>query len=218
MAFPPGDYVKVTVLGNITGGESFAFSHYQEITGLVALPTTTQFNTMMGHVEAQAAVLWAQLKTKCSSAISYSGCRFAFIRNGVTALTGSVFEATPIPGTSGTNMPVYIARVVTLRTARAGRSYRGRMYLPYNGVAFSAGGVLWASDATTLASVKTFITTTTSNVLGDLAGTTAGPVIYSPTAGAHEPVTSLTMDNKADTQRGREKSITPTVTDTVAIP
>jgi hypothetical protein len=218
MAFPPGDYVRVTVRGNITGGETWSFSHYQEITGLVDLPAPADLQTMCDDIEGDAAVLWALLKAKCSAETSFTGVNTTFIRNGVTVATNQTNEATPIIGTASGHLPVFIARVVTLQTNRSGRSYRGRMYLPWTGVTFAAGQVLWGSESAIVAGVATFLNNVAGKVNGDLLGTTAGPVIYSVTAGAHEPVVAVRMDNKPDTQRGRERSIAATIFDSHTVP
>jgi hypothetical protein len=218
MAFPPGDFLRITVRGNITGGESWSFTHYQQVTGLVALPAPADLQTLCNSCEAAAATMWNTLKTKCSAETSFTGLNLAFIRNGVTAFSNQTNEVSAIPGTAAAHMPVYISRVVSLLTSRAGKSYRGRMYLPYNGLVFVPGAVLWPSDSTTLAAVKAFLLACTADILVLPSSVTAGPVIYSKTASVATPVTQIRMDNKPDTQRGRERSIAATIFDTLSIP
>lgn len=218
MPAPIGDFMRFTMRGNILGGETWSCTHYQVVTGLISLPTSADVQTASNTAETAAALLWAGIKAKCSAETSFTGMNTAFIRNGVTVFTTQTDEAAPIPGTAAAHLPVYIARVVTLQTARSGRSYRGRMYMPYNGTTFAAGAVLWPSDAANLALVAAYLNNCASAAL-DLSGSlTAGPVIYSQTTGDHEPVTRVRWDNKPDTQRGREKSIAATVFDTHSVP
>jgi hypothetical protein len=218
MAFPPGDYLRITVRGGAPGSESWSINHYQEVTGLVALPTPAALQGVCNSNETAAGTMWATLKTHCTAAMTFTGLNQTFIRNGVTIFSNQTNEAAAVAGSGATVQPSYVARVVTLLTNRSGRSYRGRMYLPYNsGVITSATG-LFTSDATTLGAVKTFMLACTANILTLAGAATAGPVVYSITAGAHDPVTSLRMDNKPDTQRGREKGMQPSIFDTVSIP
>lgn len=219
MAFPPGDYFRITLRGDIVGGESWSFSHYQELTGLIDLPADADLQTVCDACESHAATLWVSLKAVNQAAIRFTGLELSFIRNGVHISTHQTNEGTAIPGT-GTSVPqpVFLARVVTLQTVRAGRSYRGRMYLPYTGLNVANGTALWPTGSSVLTAVKTYMLGCTAEILTLPNAVTAGPVVYSVTAGAHEPVVALRMDNKPDTQRGREKSISATIFDAVTIP
>lgn len=218
MAFPPGDYFQLTVRGNITGGESWSFGHYQELTGLIDLPSPTDLQTVCDACEGHAATLWTALKAFNHAGVSYTGLNMRFIRNGATVFSNQTNEATAIPGTGGQTIPVFTARVVTVQTARAGRSYRGRIYLPYTGQVPVSGTPLWTSNSALVTAVKTYMLGCTAEILTLPDAVTAGPVVYSATVGGHEPVIGLRMDNKPDTQRGRERSISATLFDQVAIP
>lgn len=217
MPFPPGDYVKVVHGGAVAGGESWSFGIWYEITGLISLPSPSVMNTLIGHISTSFQTFWTTLKARNQPGVDARSVSAYFYRNGQLALQSNAGFAA-VAGTASALQPVFVSRVVTLLTARAGRSYRGRCYLPYTGTNLSGSTNLWNSDSTTLTAMQTLINQTTSNVLGDLAGTTAGPVIYSNTTGSHEPVTSIRMDNKPDTQRGREGRLAATLFDTATIP
>lgn len=217
MPFPPGDYVKMVHAGAVAGGESWSFGIWYEVTGLISLPSPTQMNTLAGHLSTNFQAFWTTLKARNQPGVDARSVSAYFYRNGQLAVQSNAGFAA-VPGTAAAIQPVYVSRVVTLLTARAGRSYRGRLYLPYTGTNLSGSTNLWNSDSTTLTALKSLVTLSTSDIITDLAGTTAGPVVYSNTVGGHEPVTSLRMDNKPDTQRGREGRLAATLYDTATIP
>jgi len=121
-----------------------------------------------------------------------------------------VSVAAAVPGTgSGDPLPNQLAAVVTLRTALAGKSYRGRAYF--------SGAIEAENDSTghIAAGLNTALVTFMTNVQTDLA--TSGitlAVISRPRssppfpiawAGAVTPVTAIvTRDTEWDTQRRRK--------------
>ena len=121
-----------------------------------------------------------------------------------------VSVAAAVPGTgSGDPLPNQLAAVVTLRTALAGKSYRGRAYF--------SGAIEAENDGTgkIAAGLNTALVTFMTNVQTDLAssGITLA-VISRPRAappfpvawpGAVTPVTAIvTRDTEWDTQRRRK--------------
>lgn len=217
MAFPSGDYVHVVMGGVTSGGESWSVGSWQAVTGLTALPTPAQLSTLAGHILTAANTFWTTLKASCSNAIDFRQVTVSFYRAGTLQLSALAVQ-TPVVGSVAAGMPAFVSRCISLLTNQTGKSYRGRTYIPYNGVATTSGTTLWASDATTLAAFKTYLLAITSNILADLSGTTAGPVVISEARAVSTPITSLRMDNRPDTQRGRIFKVLPTVINTATIP
>lgn len=93
--------------------------------------------------------------------------------------------------------------VATIQTAKSGRSYRGRMYLP-----------LAVSPATT-GMIQSTIVDKAATAIGDLFGyiknntidKMSHPVVWSSTHDHAEPVTAVRVDSKVDTMRSRSAKI-----------
>lgn len=105
----------------------------------------------------------------------------------------------PLTGTfTGNGLPSSNAICVTLRTAFAGRSFRGRVYLPG-----------WATTAvTTTGNIAVGAQTAANDVVEgwqtDLAAIGATLAVASPTLGVSNPVTAIGVrDGQWDTQRRR---------------
>lgn len=101
---------------------------------------------------------------------------------------------------TGANLPSANAVVGTLRTALAGRSYRGRVYVPgWSGQACTVSG---AVSSPAREAVEDFILAIGSNVASDVPG--AQLVVYSRTLDETNAVTSVQVrDDQWDVQRRR---------------
>lgn len=104
---------------------------------------------------------------------------------------------------AGDLLPPQIAYCITLRTAQAGRSYRGRVYLCGfgEGVNSSAGVMTGGGAVPFVTAIQTALVANGMN-LGVLARPQAAPL--APRAGFITPVTAIVArDNVFDTQRRR---------------
>lgn len=99
------------------------------------------------------------------------------------------------------SLPADCAVVVSLRTALANRSGRGRFYLPQPAV-----DQLDSTDGRVAAAAVSGMLNACSVAFGGYTGT-AVPVIYSRTLRATNPVVSFDIGNLFDTQRRRESSM-----------
>lgn len=112
--------------------------------------------------------------------------------------------STAIVGSS-TSMPLPndVAICVSWRTAKAGRSYRGRTYL--GGWTQAALGTAPDGSANVAAPVRTAIATGA----GSLASLTGEPklVVWSPTLGQANEVVAASQGDRFDTQRRRENKL-----------
>jgi hypothetical protein len=111
-----------------------------------------------------------------------------------------VSVAAAVPGTgAGNPLPNELAAVVTLRTALAGKSYRGRVYLAGFNVAQNdaAGRIVAALNA----AMVTFVT----NVQTDMAAQGITLAVLSRVHNVATPVTGITtLDTLWDSQRRRK--------------
>jgi hypothetical protein len=120
-------------------------------------------------------------------------------------------KALTVAGTGSTGTtPLQTAMVATLLTGQAGRSFRGRIYVPAPNAAIGTDhqfttGVLDAVGEglqTYLGWIKT------SDVLPDSTGLFGS--IVSQQRSVATPITDIRIDTKPDVQRRRAKSLTPT--------
>lgn len=137
-----------------------------------------------------------------------------------THATISAEKTFTLAGTAaaGTAMPDQLAMVASLRTGRAGRSYRGRAYLPMcNTTQLATGGQVG----------DTFVTAYATAVRGLLADLNAGegssstpgmpPVVVSRTLTHMQPITAVRMDSRPDVQRSRAASEAILTTASIAL-
>lgn len=129
---------------------------------------------------------------------------------GVTVAQGESSLITPSPGiASSQGAPNQSALVVTLVTARPGRTGRGRVYLPFLSPIFQAGTDRIADtgrDAVCF-SFSAFITTMNLNDDGGTFGPFDIAVQSTVNMAAPPPVTSVRVGNVVDTQRRRRNKV-----------
>lgn len=125
-----------------------------------------------------------------------------------------VSVAAAVPGTgAGNPLPNQLAAVVTLRTALAGRSFRGRAYFGgfIAGENTAAGAILAALNTALVAFVTNMQTdlaasAITLGVISRPFAGAAGPPVRPARLGSVTPVTGIvTRDTKWDTQRRRRQ-------------
>jgi hypothetical protein len=102
-------------------------------------------------------------------------------------------------------LPVDTSIVVSWRTGLAGRSYRGRTYLPpwHETKNDDSTGTFPVPDSTTV----TGITVNAAGLISELAGISAPLVVYSRTLSSAHTITGGFVDLSWDTQRRRGKSL-----------
>lgn len=223
MNFPSGDIARIVIGGSIAGGESWSVGWYYLTSGAGSPTPADITNLAVDGLSLFNSKVWdpgtgVKLKAVNTSAFDLSFSKSYWYHNGVVQMSGAA-TMTPSVGTGTTErLPLYTCRVVTLRTNRAGRSFRGRTYLPWTGNAPAAATGLWTNSSDTPLHLADFLATFASTVNGYLGSTSSGPVVVSTTHGTAEPIVRLEMDNKPDTQRGREKKIRATAIDSHSVP
>lgn len=107
----------------------------------------------------KAAAGWTSLKANINSGVSLAGVDLRDLRTANQPIVASTTAASAGTG-AGTALPPGDALTVTLRTANAGRSFRGRVYLPgFDSTAMAAGGVAAAGTVTNATSFVTAVQT-----------------------------------------------------------
>ena len=196
MAIPNGS-TRISFVGTAPGGEIWDTSLWW--TGL-PIASAADANTFADAITQMwvpgdyggISSLWAS-DTHLTEIRLY---HYAAGGSSATYIGVSVFP-TAIAGVGSTQHPLQVACCVTLQTALAGRSHRGRMYWPANGVAVTAHQM---NEATTEGVSETMAT-----LLGDLSDTLAAgyAIVMSNALSASTQLTAVRADSRLDVQRRR---------------
>lgn len=210
MPYPSGDVIKY-VVGGAIASDDWSCGVWQTVSGLTGNPTTTQMNTdALATLNVFNNDVWsaatAGQKTVNASGTLLSTIKSYLYRNGVLTRQGTA-SITAVAGTGTAVLPFYTAMCCSLLTDTAGRSGRGRIYLP-----FTAGALLAATGqmnigalsgyATNVAAFLTALNTNNTNFPGT---PTQQVVVLSKTLGNTFPVTTVRIDSIPDTQHGRTR-------------
>lgn len=144
------------------------------------------------------------LRQRNGGSISLINSYAVYYINGVPIVSGRATQ-TPDPGISATPaLPPSTALCVTLRTDRAGRMNRGRVYLPYTSGTLTGGLQAPSADVLQLAAnMKAWLDGVNAATLSIETSPTHRVIIGSKVAPNSAPVSSVAINSVLDTQRGR---------------
>jgi hypothetical protein len=188
----PAGLTRVTFSGTLSSVEHWACSFF--FTGGTAAGTTDAGAAAFVSGTAFPALITA-VRTLLAGDDTWDSLDLYYYDGG-TAAVAHGHAAVTATGLGGTGLPKQTACVLTLRTALANRSGRGRMYFPCTGGVMTTGGKITttARDALVDAMGNWFASFTTGTIY---------PVVASQTHTSFQKVTSVDADNLPDTQRGR---------------
>lgn len=152
-----------------------------------------------------------------TSGVNLKKCQlWAYMAGALVASGGNT--KSPVAGTGTAPQPAYCSQVLTLLTARAGRSGRGRMYMPMTGVAPSSSNLQWTTATLGEGKIVDWIHEMSSSGGTDLPGTPALQMhVVSIAHGFHTEVIAVKADSIPDTQHGRNADVTPFATRTTNV-
>lgn len=213
----PNDVVRFAISGKTAGAERWECSLWFK-------PTTIGVHVPSSNADANDALdamttgdEWDALVGALVSMIQASGGAdtaklYCYPSGGPTASAIASKHLT-VAGTGSTGTtPLQTCMVATLLTGQAGRSYRGRIYVPAPNAAigtdhqFTTGFTDVVGNG--LADYLTWIKT--ADILGSDEGMYGS--VVSVQRSVATPITSVRVDTKPDVQRRRAKSLTPTTT------
>lgn len=188
--------------GTMAGGEIWETGFWMSDTGVTdaslanalaqLLAQTLNANDESGALAQMALEFW-------TGAITWTEVRVYGYPNGGTkaAFVGLYELPSGVTGTGTTTLPNQVCLVLTLNTGLAGRSHRGRMYIPI------AKATLDASSELTSQLLTDFVTTWRT-FFSDVNASDAGEiVVVSQSLGAFSPLSSVKADSRLDIQRRR---------------
>lgn len=193
---------KISFLGALPGGESFATSFWISPTwsdqaGLNACLAAIKTHALAQFLPGATSIL--------GSGGSYENVRAGFYPASAAHQELSGQLALGTTGTTGTGSAVHpnqISMVATLRTGLTGRSFRGRMYLPATGCSMTASTGLAATgvDSTVASAVASFFSACNAD------GAVGIVSVASSRVGVLTPVNRVGVDLRLDVQRRRANS------------
>lgn len=200
-------YVRVTAGGNISGSQTWSVGLSLAADDATTVATLQDF--LAGFRTIFETRLWAStgttLRQRNSAQVTlarYRAYYYPFAGQPVGAQ--AAIDITPLAGQAGGGYhPTQVSLVASLLTGLPGRSYRGRMYLPFTGATLENDNQASLTDITAMA-------TGVKNLIADVntLTTTTGPgdVVIAGSAG-NIPVTSVRVDSECDIQRRRANKV-----------
>jgi hypothetical protein len=153
-------------------------------------------------LSSRGTTLWDSLKVVYANETAYVGSTVRVMTPLNKTESTYEFQITPVPGTSTANpLPHEVAIVASLRTATAGKSYRGRIYLPPPAV------TMVGEDARFVATSRQSFTDLIAAYLAPLPGVALLSVVASVTKGAYSPITEARVGDVFDAQRRRRNEL-----------
>lgn len=206
------DMIKWTMGGTISTSQTWSFGVWSAV-ATVGTPTSSTLDTALGVVASSFDSFWNVIKTKNAAAVVYNQLRAYYYPSGSTSATLiSQLARTASAGTGGGNQSPRTCLVVTLLTGAAGRTRKGRIYIPYT--ADTVGTNLQAPTTTCDAlanGANSLSTALNSASLGSVWGNAPWNVRSEKTGTTH-PVLQFRCDSLIDSQRRREDKILPAYT------
>lgn len=203
----PAGTVKIIMSGGLPGGESWSTS-FALNPGNVAMDNTELTNTLTAVDQAMGAGggFYAELAAINPSSVTLTKLTGYQYQGGIKAATQAEITSVGLPNhTNALTLPNQISAVLSLRTGRPGRAYRGRMYVPVLACQMTANGT---ANTTLLNLVADGLATSFGTINASGQGKV---VIGSQTSGQWVQVTSVQVDNVLDTQRRRRDKLTGTI-------
>lgn len=206
------DMVKVTLHWSGLGEEGVVQWNSQMGTSGPLGPT--QLATLLGVVNtnftsATTPSVWTDIAALLPTSQSFDKLTAYYYATTPGQASAVANLAVSHIGSATTSLhPLQVAIVNSVHTAGAGPSRRGRQFWPAQGLSPVVSTMLLASGTTDIVAQKLANAwTQVENAVRNVYGDPARLGVYSPTKSIFNPATSLTVDNKLDTQRRREASL-----------
>ena len=199
--------LRVSIRGNMPGGEVWTINPCWEINGSTGAPVTPATAATLATAIAAVAVD-VNLKLAMAAGTNVTGCRVeARSLSGTLESQAEAVKGTPDAGTGTAVHPYGTAIVLSLRTPGAGGSARGRLYWPATGQGLNPADYrLSTSNATNLlGGFKTYLSALEAAIKVTLPE--ANLTVWSRKTTNFFNVTQLQLGNVLDSQRRRRDTL-----------
>jgi len=213
----PANTLRFSIRGNLPGNEIWNCSFWLRPTGAATAPSDgTAADALLTTLKG--VTHWATFKAQILANLRATGGiveerLYCYPTTGTTAAAVAVQSDVAAGTSTGGTLPNQCAVVVTLLTGVAGRSQRGRVYLPLSGGAVSTTDGQLTNTLPTLRAEL-------ANWNKDMALLASGWAIYvvSQTRTSSLPVVQCKIDTRVDVQRRRANRQAATSSATTAMP
>lgn len=217
----PANVMRLTLQGHGTGADIWSNSYWWGVAPGSSVPANNaQAATTLAAIIANAkftafkTFLLGIMPAVCTTD---SATLYCYPAGGPTAAAIAEQGIAGV-GTNGVGpMPPQTCMVASLRTGQAGRSFRGRVYLPKQSSVLSGGHQFPNSETSAAATaVAAFLSNWEADaILPD--GTGMFAVVVSSKRGVASAITSVVVDSKPDVQRRRINKMTTENTNSHAV-
>lgn len=202
-------YVRVSILGTLTGGEVWSVNPVFDPTG--------EIGTGVNQAALDAATLAianrtipTTLRTIMGAACIRTGARVE-VRDDVSdALIAISIQSstTPAAGSSPIRLPFQAATVISLRTNTPGASGRGRLYWPALAATLGTDGkIITPAPATLVSDARAYLTGIETDLEAGAFGGSFDLAVRSKTTKTTPHVVRLQVGDLVDTQRRRRDAL-----------
>lgn len=198
-------YVRVSVLGSMSGGEVWSVNPVFDPTGEFG---STVDQTALDLAAAQIAALspGSGLLTMMGPLLSITGARLEVRDDASDDLIAISIatRGTALSGTGTTRLPPQAAAVISLRTNTPGGSGRGRLYWPILGAPLTTSARIGAGDVTAIGTnFVTYQNSMRTALAANFATIGFNLAVRSKTTKSTPHVVRLQVGDVVDTQRRR---------------
>ena len=217
MAAVPGDAIHLVAAGRIGAAQSWSVGVWVGVAIGPGAFLQANLQSVVTDWNTYMATWWAATKVFCSSDTDWRSTTGYFFPSNVpqASLVAASSASGTIPGTSTGYLPTQASVVSSLRTATAGRTGRGRRYLPCTAVALQSNhqllltqcAVISAAEKALFDSINAY-TSVPNNITNALV------IVRSAAAQGIRAVRSVVVDSEVDVQRRRSNKIVAAFTST----
>lgn len=215
--------LRFTIGGRLCGAQRWSVGYGIGFSGPGVTPTPAQMNQLANDLFAKAvAQIWksggsaGQWSTGVGNRGTLDSVRTYWDADNTPGaeLVGASTTAA-VPGVGTNTAPPQIAVCATLLTGLAGRTQRGRSYVPYS-EGTDANGLISSATCQALALATATFLGTFQTI--SFAGQALYPGLYSARRPGATPITAVRVDNVLDTQRRRRDKIIATAAPQSVVP
>lgn len=209
MVMPSGDILRIVVGGKM-GADTWSIGSWRLYSGMTGTPTPAQMNAnAAAWLGTFNSLVWSPasggLKLINQLGVDLSTCTTYMYRAGQLAAQGTASQ-TAVAGSAGSSHPGYVACAVTTLTNAAGRSKRGRIFIPVQSGTIDANSLQFSGGiSTVVTNLASWMATGTDTTLP--GSPTGSPIVLSRTTSSTAQITSLRADSIPDTQHGRTNKL-----------
>lgn len=209
--------MKLVIKGHMMSSQSWSVGHWLGVS-TTGTPTASDLDAWLAGLDSIIGTWWTAIKPFNAPTVQYDATALYFVPSGSSAATlTSLRPQTPVVGTGAAYTSPRNSLVVSILTGHAGKSFRGRAYVPYTGQGASTN--MQAANGTVDAYAnahKALADSLRSYAVGSVWGNS--PIyIRSEKLGIATPTTTIRVDSLIDTQRRREDKIGAAYSKTVAM-